>query len=162
MGEGGKEVERRLVLRGGHLGAVFPHEAVPFARALRALRELDQPGAGGERRQPDVVEVLGRILALLHAAGRPPHRADAKTLVRESIGAELNDAGGHCGDQLAILTLKGPDRNRVRLESLSVRAPLLRALARGVGPLQPRTALALKQAAMAEDARLPMPTTSHT
>src|SRR5438128_1153726 len=105
MREGGKEVEGRSALRGGHLGTVFLHEAVPFALALRALRELDCSRAGGERRQPDIVEVLGRILILLHAAGRPPHRTDAKALVRESIGAESNDSDGHCGDQAGYFYL---------------------------------------------------------
>src|SRR6266853_1847949 len=97
MGESGKEIERRPVLRGGHLGTVFLHEAVPFALALRALRELDCSGAGGERRQPDIVEVLRRILALSHAARRPPHRADAKALIREPIRAESDNSNGHCG-----------------------------------------------------------------
>src|SRR2546430_11728457 len=103
MREGGKEVEGRSALRGGHLGTVFLHEAVPFALAIRALRELDCSRAGGERRQPDIVEVLGRIFAPSYAARRAPHCADAKTLVRESIRPESNDSDGHCGDR-AIFT----------------------------------------------------------
>src|SRR6266704_2196130 len=95
MREGGEEIERRPALRGGHLGTVFLHEALPFAPALRTLRELDCCGARGERRQPDIVEVLRRILALFHAARRPPHRADAKALIRESIRAESNNSEGH-------------------------------------------------------------------
>src|SRR5712691_1004591 len=47
MREGGEEIERRPALGGGHLGTVFLHEAVPFALALRALRELDCSGAWG-------------------------------------------------------------------------------------------------------------------
>src|SRR5712692_8604980 len=97
MREGGKEIERRPVLRGGHLGTVFPHEAAPFALVLCSLRKFDCSGVGGERRQPDIVEVLRRVFALFHAARRPPHRTDAKALIRESIRAETDNSNGHCG-----------------------------------------------------------------
>src|SRR5438876_7881616 len=102
MREGSKEIERRPVLGSGHLGTVFLHEAVPFALALRVLRELDQSGAGGERWQPHIIEVLGRMLTLLHASRRPPHRADAKALARGSIRAESNYANAHCGSDLEV------------------------------------------------------------
>src|SRR6266516_138699 len=138
MGEGGEEVERRAALGGGHLGAILLHEAVPFALALRALRELDQSGARGERRQPDVVEVLGRILTLLHAARRLPHCADAKALARGSIRAESNNSDGHSGSRSCALSKAGLDRFSLR------------------------TTLALINAAAAEDTKLPIPTMSHT
>src|SRR5207245_10466430 len=53
-------------------------------------------GVRGERRQADDVEALRPILALRHAARRPPHRADAKALIRESIRGESNNSNGHC------------------------------------------------------------------
>src|SRR5882672_12152695 len=121
MGEGGKEVERRPARWGGHLGTVFLHESAPFPLALRALCELDCSGAGGERRQPDVVEVLRGVLALSHAARRPPHRADAKALVRRSIGAELDNSDGHSEDQVGEPSLSPgrcptpPPGNRARV-----------------------------------------------
>src|SRR5436190_4432821 len=105
MRESGKEIERCPRLRGGHLGAVSLHEAAPFALVPRSLRKLDCFGTGGERRQPDIVEVLRRIIALPHAARWPPHRTDAKALVRESIGAESNNSNGHCGDQAGYLSV---------------------------------------------------------
>src|SRR5207247_8990207 len=80
-------------------------EAAPFAVVPPSRRKLDCFGTGGERRQPDIVEVLRRIIALPHAARRPPHRADAKALVRESIGAESNNSNGHCGDQAGYLSV---------------------------------------------------------
>src|SRR5690349_2521257 len=79
--------------RRAHLGAVAARELRPAAIAPRpGLRPRDQRLGRREIRQPGVVVIEARVVALLYAARRPPHGAEPRALVLRPRRAEAHDA----------------------------------------------------------------------
>ncbi len=93
-----ERVEQRPVVRVLHLCTVTPNEDLPaslVAGRHGRLCRLEQVFARREVRQPDVVEVARRVLALRHATRWPPHRTDPQPFAGHALAAESNDPDRH-------------------------------------------------------------------
>src|SRR5687767_2837394 len=92
----GKRCQQRdepLRSRCPHLFFVrFPEPAPARIGPRLRQRPADYFLAGRKLRKPDVVVVTARVVALLDAARRPPHRAEAQPLARRAGATEPDDA----------------------------------------------------------------------
>src|SRR5208283_3337821 len=91
----GKQLAQDGAMAAMLVGAIASDEDAPVFFALGRLSELAQLLARRERGQPDVVVVARRERGLRHAAGRPPHRADAQSFAGEAGASELNNVNRH-------------------------------------------------------------------
>lgn len=96
-GQGGKHVQRRTLVRGGHFAAVFRHEALPVSRGFCRQCQFNESRRRCQCGEPDVEVVLRRILAFDDSAGRPPDRSDSKSFAGQARSAETDDSDGHDG-----------------------------------------------------------------
>src|SRR6476661_4481400 len=83
---GRKQVEESALLRSRHLGPIALHEGGPLAFGFPRLRQLDDPSAWRELREPHVEPVLLRVLALSDTARRAPHSADTQAFAAPPRG----------------------------------------------------------------------------
>ena len=87
---------RMARVRPRHLAATYFFAKLrPLRRRLRRQPQLHRLQARRQGREPHVVIVALRELALRHAARRPAHRADARALARRSRAAQADDANAH-------------------------------------------------------------------
>jgi hypothetical protein len=94
-GQGGKHVQGRTFVRGGHFAAVFRHEALPVSRGFCRQCQFNESRRRCQCGEPDVEVVLRRVLAFDDSARRPPDRSDSKSFAGQARSAETDDSNGH-------------------------------------------------------------------
>src|SRR5581483_6484940 len=101
--------ERRDVvsrIRDAHLAAIAPREGFPSRRRERlGHHPAEQLEARREVREPNVVVIELRVIALLHAARRLAHGAEPQALAFLARRAQTDDAHAHANSSSISLAI---------------------------------------------------------
>ncbi|HJX00829.1 MAG TPA: hypothetical protein VJ453_11740 [Terriglobales bacterium] len=81
MRKGGKYIKEPGRIWFVHLGSELTLEDLPRPLVLELLREAHQFLAGGQVRQPDIVEISARKFPFRHAAGRSAHGSNPQAFI---------------------------------------------------------------------------------
>src|SRR5262245_20020113 len=96
VGQRGQQVPDPARLRPAHLGAVAARERAPAALVAQGGPGfLQQLLARSQVREPHVVQVARRVLALRDAPWRPAHGSDPHSLALAPRASQTHDANGH-------------------------------------------------------------------